>query len=286
MATTAIDFETTPRRRARRAALAVGLWVFGVATTVMLIGVWGRTVAGDESTLSASARAAVGSEEVGARVGEWLREGVAGAAARAPAELEAVVAAVERHPEAVAAVDVLVDQAVAAALAPPGTTVVVDVAGALRPLAPVVAAELVVAGVPVEAAAVEEAFGDLPAVELETGDAVGFVGSALRVRSALTRVVVVAGAMMLVAGGAVVALAEERARILRTLLVRVALSAATFAVILRVGAWAVDPRGGRSPVASGGSELLRSNGWILALIAAGAGLAATAGWVTARRRPA
>ena len=94
---------------------------------------------------------------------------------------------------------------------------------------------------------------------------------------------------MLLSGVAAVALAEERARQVRGLAVRVGVSAATFAVLLRLGAWALDPGGGRSPLAAGGAVILSSSGHVLviaALIAGGIAVFATIGVNRRRRAPA
>jgi len=81
---------------------------------------------------------------------------------------------------------------------------------------------------------------------------------------------------MLLAGGAALVLNEDRVRQLRSLAIRIGVSAMTFAIIIRIGAWAVDPAGGRSPIAAGGAVVLKSNGHILAAVAVGAATAATA----------
>ena len=72
---------------------------------------------------------------------------------------------------------------------------------------------------------------------------------------------------------------------LRTLSMRVLLSALSFAVLFRLGAWALDPNGGRSPVATGGSIVLESNGHVFIIIAAVAAVVGGIGaWVAWRRR--
>jgi hypothetical protein len=80
-------------------------------------------------------------------------------------------------------------------------------------------------------------------------------------------------------------LAEEHLAMIRSLAVRLAVSAITFTILLRVGAWATDPSRGRSPLASGGSVLLGSNHLVLFLVAAAAlSVALSTGAVIRRRR--
>ena len=273
-------------RGARRAGRVTALWLFGLATTVLLIGVWGRAVASDEGTLLESAHAVVDTDVVSDRINQWIVDGIAAGGAAAPPDVALVVEEFRGLPETQRAIDELVEQAVAAALAEPGTEPVIDVGSALRPLAPVISDRLRTAGVDLAPGVVEGAFEEVAVVVLETEEEAGFAGAIAAARSALTRVVIVAGGALLLAGLAAVALAEDRMLMVRGLLVRIAVSAATFAVILRLGAWAVDPSGGRSPVAAGGSVLLASNGAVLVTIATAFGMSAAAGWYGARRRSA
>ena len=92
---------------------------------------------------------------------------------------------------------------------------------------------------------------------------------------------------MLLFGGAAIMLNRDRIRQLRALAIRVGVSAITFAIVIRIGGWAVDPAGGRSPIAAGGAVLLKSNGHILASVAVGAAVIAAAMSVILlrRRRP-
>ena len=100
----------------------------------------------------------------------------------------------------------------------------------------------------------------------------------------LTRVVLVGLAGMTLSAAFAVVLAEEPIRQVGGLAARVAASALSFAVLLRVGAWALDPQGGRSPVAAGGSALLSSGAVVLVWTAAGGLVVAGLAMLTARSR--
>ena len=102
-------------------------------------------------------------------------------------------------------------------------------------------------------------------------------------RSLLTTVVAFGLVGMLLSGAAAVALAEQRLRQVRSLALRVFVSAATFSILLRVGSWALDPSAGRSPIAAGGSVFLASSGHVLVLTALST--AAVAAAATAMVRP-
>ena len=259
------------KSRSRAVALAIALWVFGVATSIVLIGLWGRSVAGDQITLAASTRAVLESEIVNDRMTEWLSDAIAAAGEVSGDDASAVIAAVERTPEMESAVDSIVDQAVAAALAPPGSATAMDLAPAIEGLAPVVAAALEERGIVSDADSIRAAAANVPGIVLSAGDSQLTVGGTAReVRGLLSKVVVAGLAVMAVSASTTILLTDDRVRQLRNLLVRIGLSAISYAVIFRVGAWAVDPAGGRSPIASGGAVLLKSNGHILGAIAIGA----------------
>jgi hypothetical protein len=261
--------------RSRAFALSMALWLFGIFTSMVLIGLWGRSVAGDQVTLEASTRAVLESEIVNDRVTDWLGDAVAAAAELSTDEVAAVVDTVGDSPQMQVAVDDVVDQAVAAALAPPGTVIVVDLSAAVESLAPVVAAALEERGVVSGADTVRAAAHDLPGIVLSADDQIMTVGSTAReVKGLLSKVVVVGLGGLLVFGGAAVMLNDERIRQLRALVIRIGVSAFTFAIVIRIGGWAVDPAGGRSPIAAGGAVLLKSNGHILVAVVAGAAVVA------------
>jgi hypothetical protein len=272
---TIADMTTSPPQdrpvRVRVVAHAVVLWLFGLATTVLLIGLWGRAVSVDEATLAESAKAVLESGYVKERVLDWVESGADGVATTPAARtVEAALA----DPAVQASLDRVVDDLVGAALVPPGVVEPVDLSASLADLVPAIADALDRNGVDVDAEALESALAGSSILLTDDGGAIG-AGSATRAKAFLTRVVVVAVAGMVVGAGLALALAQDRLRQVRSLLVRLAVSAATFAIVLRVGAWAVDPRGGRSPLGTGGAILLSSNGHV-ALVLGGAAVVAAA----------
>jgi hypothetical protein len=270
--------------RARRFALAIVLWAFGLSASTLLVGVWGRSVASDEQTLAAGARAALDASVVSERLQGWIMSEIEGVDGVDPDLVEPAVTEVIGSPVTSQVVDELVSEAVTAALAPPAGEAEIDVAGALQPLAPLIAQQFAERGIPVTDAEVGIVLDRLGALVLTTEDEMGITDTVARGRAILT-IVVVAGTLALVAtGGLALGLADDRVRMVRSLAVRLVVATVTFAAFLRIGAWAVDPFGGRSPVIRAGVVVLSSNTGVLAAIAVSAALVAIGAAVAIRSR--
>lgn len=282
------DRSTQTPSRPRRVTLAVALWVFAISTTVLLVGIWGRSVTGDEATLQAGAEAVLETEVVTDRVGEWLAEGLAAADGVEAAGVSAAVEAVDQMPAAQRAVDDIVDQVVTAALAPPGSSPSIDVAAALGPVVPDLLRELEANGVATSTTEVEAALEVVDTLTLPVEPSSDSGGVAREAQAVLTKVIVVGLLGMLVGGIVAIAVSDDRWGRMRSLASRVAVSAFTFAILLQIGRWATDPQGGRSPLAAGGGVLMGSNWQVLLVVAAGGVAVAFAAGVAVRRtsRPA
>ena len=268
---------------ARRLTLPWALWFFGLSTTLLLVGLWGRAVTVDDDAIARSTEAALSADLVTERVYDWIGSGLAATTGITDAEAEHVLEEVRAHPSAAGAIDTLIDDVVRALIAPPGADASIDVAAALTPLVPEVVSELADQGIEVPAGAVEAAVEDLDPVALDTGEAVSVGVVTDQARGVLTRGVVIAAVMLIVAAVAAVALSEERWPMVRSLATRVSFSALSFAALFRIGGWALDPDGGRSPLRQSGSILVQSNLHVFLIVAALAAAVAGAIWVI--RRP-
>jgi hypothetical protein len=260
------------RTSARRGTLSVVLWAFGLATTLLLVGLWGRAVTNDQPTVQASARSVVNADVATDRIYAWMEEGVAASADVDAATAEEVVVALREHPEVEAAVGSMVDQFVGALFTPEGEVATVDLADSLDAVVPLVVSGLAARDVTVDETTLIAALEDAETIALETGEAASVVRVVEDVRSLLSLIVVLAATALLLAGSSAVWLSEDRLAMVRKLATRLLMSALSFAILFRVGSWALDPRGGGSPIASGGSILLGSNGDVflsVALVAAG-----------------
>jgi hypothetical protein len=256
--------------RARAFALAVVLWAFGLATTTLLVGVWGRSVTNDATTLSESALAALDPDTVAGQIADWVAA-EAGSLPGIPASATAaIIESVVASPPARLAIESVVVDIVDAATAPAGSETVLDVASAIEPLRPVVVASLEDAGVPASPADVDGFLRQIEGLVLTSAGRTAAGDTLSTARSTLTTVMLVGAAGLIAFAAMALRLSEERSHMLRSLANRLIVSSLTFALFLRIGAWAVDPRGGRSPFRESSAILLGSNiGAIMTIAAVG-----------------
>jgi hypothetical protein len=262
------------------------LWAFGFATTLLLIGMWGRTVAVDTSTVEEAAQTVVDAGIATERIEAWLETGLGTALAADAPKVRAVAEQVVARPEFDAAVDAIVADFVAGVFAEPGSQPVIELDDALAPLVPVVVGEAAAQEVPVEPDSIEEVLATASTIALDTGETASAAAVVDEARTFLTWIVLLAAAALTVLGGLAIALAEHRYAMVRTLSTRVVISALTYALLFRVAAWALDPQRGRSPVLGGGSVVLGSNGHIFLIAGAIAAVVAVWGGLVAYRRRA
>ncbi len=267
----------------RRVTLPWALWVFGLSTTLLLVGLWGRAVTVDDDAIARSTEAALSADLVTDRVYDWIGSGLASTTGITDVEAERVLEGVRAYPAAGEAIDTLIDDVVRALIAPPGADTSIDVAAALTPLVPEVVTELEEQGIDVPAGAVEAAVEDLDPVTLDTGEAVSVGVVTDQARAVLTRGVVIAAVMLAIAGIGAIVLSDDRWAMVRSLATRVSFSALSFAALFRVGGWALDPDGGRSPLRQSGSILVQSNLDVFLIVAGLAAAVAAAIWLI--RRP-
>jgi hypothetical protein len=273
------------RPSTRRGSLSVVMWVFGLSTTLLLLGLWGRSVTVDEITIAESAKAVVDAEVAQDRIFDWIGDAIAETQNVGDDQASAVIEDLRDRPEINAAIEDIVEDFVAALFAPEGGSTVVDIQAAIEPVIPVVVGELSSQSVGVDEALLEAALVDASAIELDTSQAAGVAAVVKDAGALVSRVVMFALLSMLLAGTAAIALAERRYAMVRTLSIRVLLSSLSFAVLFRLGAWALDPAGGGTPFAKGGSIIVGSNGHVflvIAVVSAGVGLAG--GWVAWTRQ--
>lgn len=270
------------RDRGRHFALGVAAWVFGLASTVLLLGTWGRAVVVDTDELADTLTPLAASDAVADRISTWLENELVGAGVDS---LGAAVAAdqVLAHPAVGPVVEQLVAEGVEAAASadPDGATV--DVAAILVPETGQITEGLNQAGVPVTPEQVEVALSRLDPLVIRDPADQPLVGASSPLASTLGVAVILGGLLMLVSGMAYVVMSRDRMRAFRALLTRFALGALSFAVLLRIGSWLVDTAGGRAPFRQSFAMLADSK-WMVPLTIGLVALAgATVAWLLRRR---
>lgn len=276
---------STLRTSTRRGTLSVVMWVFGLSTTLLLLGLWGRAVTADQQTVTDTAMAVVDAEVAQDRIYDWIEGAISQSQGVGSAEAEVAISQLRESPELEAVIDNVIWSFVAALFAEPGETAVIDLEAALSPAVPVIVEQLSSQDVPVDESAVKAALDDASVIELDTGGAAGIAEIVSDARTLVSQVVVLAFFIMVASAAAAIALAQGRYAMLRTLAIRVVLSSLSFAVLFRLGSWAFDPDAGGSPVANGGSVLLGSNGHVFVLMAVVAAVIGSVGaWVAWQRR--
>ena len=219
----------------------------------------------------------VNADTVSSRIEDWLSAGLDSATRLSRPEAALAVEWVRDDPVFAAALDEVVVQLVTASLAEPGTVTQVDVVSALEPLVIRIVDELNDRDISVDRRDVLRILDRVGVLTLTTEVASGAAAAVSSATVLLTKALALGALGLLVSGGAAVALADDRFGMVRRLLFRLVLSGTTFLVMLRIGAWVLDPRRGRSALAAGGSTILASNSGVVALFTvvmalAGAGM--------------
>jgi hypothetical protein len=261
------------------------LWAFGLATTLLLVGLWGRAVTHDQATVEESVRSVVDAEVASDRIYTWIEDGVMSATDIDSVTTQRVISGLRDHPEVEGAVDDLVGQFIGALFSADGGETTVELTDTLAPVVPLLVSGFAAYDVSLDEAVVAAALAEAESLDLETGDVAAVARLVDNARALLSLIVVISAAILAVTGSIAVWLSQDRMAMIRTLATRIALSALSFAVLFRVGSWALDPDRGGSPIARGGSILLGSNSDVFLFAAFfGAAVASGVGWFVWRRR--
>jgi hypothetical protein len=265
----------SPAERSRRFAIGVAAWVFGLAATVFLGGIWGRAVVVDTNQLANTLSPLAASELVAGRISTWLESELVAAAGVDESEAAAVAGQILAHDAVGPVVEELVVEGVEAAASADPDDVSVDVAAILVPATGQITAGLNQAGVPVTEEQVSLAFSGLDPIAIRDPADEPLIGADSPLATSLGTAAVLGALLMLLSGSAHVFMSRDRVKAFRSLATRLALGALSFAVILRIGAWLADPEGGRAPFRES-IALLADSKWMvpltIGLAAAGAAL--------------
>jgi hypothetical protein len=259
-------------------------WVFGLATTVLLISFWGRAVVVDTDELADNLAPLSESEEVTGRFSDWMTTQLTDSGVPSdPAEEAATLSLFT--PEVKQALAALVGEVVHAAAEPAPEGTAVDMASIFTPTVPAVTASLASQGIPAPETEVASIVAGLDPLVIREPGAAPMVGSASPTARRLGIASVLAGAALVVFGALYVLVSGNWVRAMRTLSTRFAVGALTFALLLKLGSWVLDPGGGRAPVSESLSQLADSKWLIPAFIGLAASMGALFFWVIRSTKP-
>lgn len=259
---------------------SVAGWLFGLSVTVLLLSVWGRAVVIDDDALGEALLPLSRSAFVVDQVGDWLEEELVASGVEQSIAERTVTSVIESD-EFDQAADNLLLGVIDAAVGKGGAATV-DVASILAPAVPKITDELASAGMSLS----EESIGGVvagidPLVIRDPGE-VPVLGPRSRVAARLGTATAVAVILILVTGAVAVRAADDRLTAIRRLLSRIALGGLSFGIMLRVGAWVLDPSRGRAPLSETLSRLAGAKWIIPVLVAAVAAAMSGAVWLFRR----
>lgn len=260
------------RQTGKRVLLAIVLWVYGISISVTLVSLWGRAVVLDTDLMAAGAGDAATSHLVSQRIESWLIGELGGIPGVDRATAERAASAVVTEPDLAQTMDELVRAVVLAAAAPADHPATVDVAGTLGPAVPTITRALDGAGMGVTESQVAAVVGALDPLAVKSPDARPLLGRGSKAANALSVATMLGVVVAAGSGVAAVRLSDDRRRMVKSLLIRIAVSALGFAVMFRLGAWILDPGAGRSPVRVAAARVAAAKLWLpLALSSMAAG---------------
>lgn len=252
----------------------VSAWLFGLATTIFLIAMWGRAVVVDVDALEEATAPLADSSAVVDILTGWLEDELVEADVP-PVTSEMIIEQVMTGSSMATALQQFTGEFVAAAANPSPRASVVDVSRLLEPAVPEIDEALNAAGVPASESSIADVVADLDPLLVRGSGTEPYVGPESVAAGRLGTAAVLALGLMALTGWVSVASSDDRLGQARSLLNRVALGALSFAVLLKTGSWLLDPRGGRAPI-SESMSLLADSKWVFVMalgVAAAAGAA-------------
>lgn len=238
-------------------------WAFGFSVTVLLIALWGRSVVVDTDTLAESLRPLSGSPVVGEAFAGWMAGELVDSGY--PREVvDPAIGVVMESSATASAMDALMSEVVLAAGSsdPAGSSV--DVAGLLAPAIPEVTSGLAELGLPATESDVSDVVTSLDPMTIRGQGSVALVGPESPAAARLGTAALLGLVGMIVFGYATVIVSEDRVAAVRGLFSRVAVGGFGFAILLLIGSWITDPRGGRAPIPETISAVASSK-WLVPL---------------------
>ncbi len=248
---------------ARKALNSSVAWAFGFSVTILFIALWGRAVVVDTDTLGQSLAPLSGSSVVVDVVADWMADELVDSGYD-PEVVDPAVGFVLDASVTADALDQFVVEVVDAAASPDPAGSAVDVASLLSPAVPELTMGLSGLGIPVDQGVVGSAISALDPMVIRQPGTASLVGPESPAAARLGTAALLATLGILVFGYFTVVSSEDRIVAVRGLFTRIAVGGFGFAILLVIGSWITDPRGGRAPVAETASLVARSK-WMMPL---------------------
>lgn len=247
----------------RSALRSTAAWAFGFSLTILFIALWGRAVVIDSEALAESLAPLADSALVGDIVADWMTEELVDSGYSPEVADPAVSFALESSATA-AAMDGFVADVVRAAASSDPSGSSVDVASLLAPAVPEVTTSLADMGLATTQSDIRSIDSGLDPMVIREPGSPALVGPESPAASRLGTAALLAIVGIASFGYATVASSEDRIAAVRELFTRVAVGGLGFAILLLVGSWITDPRGGRAPVPETISHIASSK-WMVPL---------------------
>ena len=249
-------------------------WAFGVCLSILFISLWGRAVVADTDTLGEALAPLMATDAVGDVVAGWMAEELTESGAD-PALAESTAEVVFRSATVESAFADLVGEVVIAAASTDPAGARIDIRPTIAPAIPEVASTMADRGYRVTEGEVRDVIEGLDPLVIRQAGETALVGPGSPAASRLGTASLLAAIGLLCLGALYTYLADDRLLALRSLVNRVAVGGLSFAVLLRLGSWVADPRGGRAPVQETIANLAASK-WLVPLqVEGGAGVVAS-----------
>ncbi|MFZ0014542.1 MAG: hypothetical protein WAL25_10565 [Acidimicrobiia bacterium] len=238
-------------------------WLFGISLSVLFVSLWGRAVVVDTDALADSIAPLAHTETVVDFVAGWMGDEMVESGV-APALVEPAVGYFLGSSALGQTVDEFAEEVVDAAAStdPAGSSI--DMRALIAPAVPEVTLGLAGLGYDVSDDRVRAVVESLDPLVIRTPGSSPLLGPASQTAARLGIASLLASVALLVFGAVFVRLSDDRIGAVRSLLNRVAVGGLSFAVLLRLGSWVIDPSGGRAPVQEALSNLAGSK-WMVPL---------------------
>lgn len=238
-------------------------WAFGFSVTILFIALWGRAVVIDTDSLAESLAPLSDAGAVVDIFAGWIADELVDSGYE-PEVVDPAVDYMLQSSTTAGALDSLVGDVVRAAATSNPEGSAVDMSSLLAPAVPEVTEGLADLGFPAEEPEVAALVAGLDPMVIRQPGTSAYIGPASPAATRLGTAALLALLGMATFGYFSVVSSEDRITAVRGLFTRVAVGGFGFSILLLIGSWVTDPRGGRAPVSETISGVASSK-WLVPL---------------------